>query len=165
MKVIPERAPVCDHFTGVVLQAEGAQALVFAPQPGAEVIAAGEFIIRYGVRFLGKPEQYIIPGLVVMDYGDMLNGEEAWDFLWHRSNLHPRSEVVGQREDNHEDVVFFRNLDLSIPPRVLVYQDAWTAVPIAQPTAIIAADLTGIAPRLQEFLPCYPTVEEWMSAQ
>lgn len=162
MKVVPERAPIWDCFAGVVLQAAGAQALALTAQPGAETITAGEFVIRYGVRFLSKPEQYIIPGAVVMDYGDLLTGEDAWNFLWHRSNLHPRSEVVGQREDNREDVVFFRSLDLSIPPQVLVYTSDTAKTPTAQPTAIIAADPAGIAPRLREFLPCYPTIEDWL---
>ena len=165
MKAVPERAPVCDSFVGVLLQVKGAQALALTAQSGAETIAAGEFAIRYGVRFLDKPDQYIIPGLVVMDYGDMLTGEEAWNFLWHRSNLHPRSEVVGQREDNHEDVVFFRSLDLSSPPHVLVYQDTQAAAPMAQPVAIIASDTARVAPRLLEFLPCYGTVEDWLLTQ
>ncbi|MBI5670436.1 MAG: hypothetical protein HZC41_20785 [Chloroflexi bacterium] len=161
-KTIPERAPVSDPFSGVVAQAGEACALALTAPPGAAIVASGTFVLRYGVRFLGKLEQYIVPGLVVLDYGDMLAGEEAWNFLWHRSNLYPRSEVVGLREDGQEDVVFFRNLDLSIPPRVLVY-DGDTL--LAQVSALIAADTAGLPPRLVEFLPRYASVEKWMAAK
>ncbi len=162
MAAIPERVPVSDRFRGVIVQAGGAAALAVAAPPDAEVIASGEFTLQYGARFLGKPEQYIVPGLVVLDYGDMLTGEDAWNFLWHRSNLHPRAEVVGQRDDGREDIVFFRVLDLSLPPHVLVYDGAAL---VARVTALIARDTTGVPPRLLEFLPCYPTVEDWLLAQ
>lgn len=160
-KAIPERAPVSDPFTGALVRADGASALASSAMTGVEVVASGAFVIRYGVRFLGKPEQYIVPGLVVLDYGDMLTGEEAWGFLWHRSNLHPRSEVVGLREDGREDVVFFRSLDLSIPPRVLVYEGGAL---LAQVTALIAGDTAGLPPRLLEFLPRYSSLEDWLAA-
>lgn len=160
-KAIPERAPVCDVFTGVLVQASGGFALSTLPQSGGEVVAGGDFEIRYGVCFLGKPEQYIVPELVVMDYGDMLTGEDAWNFLWHRSNLHPRSEVVGPREDGREDIVFFRSLDLSLPPRVLVYERETL---LAKAAALIATETAGLPPRLLEFLPCFISVEDWLAS-
>jgi hypothetical protein len=160
-RTIPERAPVYDPFTGVVLQAGTAQALARAAQPGVEIPVSGDFLIQYGVRFLGKPERYIVPELVVLDYGDMLTGEEAWNFLWHRSNLHPRAEVVGCRDDGREDIVFFRNLDLSLPPQVLVLSS--TGALLARPTALIAPDITGLPARLVEYLPRYASVTDWLA--
>jgi hypothetical protein len=158
---IPERAPVYDLLAGVVLQAGAAQALALAPQPGVEISVSGDFLIQYGVRFLGKPERYIVPELVVLDYGDMLAGEEAWSFLWHRSNLHPRAEVVGCRDDGSEDIVFFRALDLSLPPQVLVLSS--TGALLARPTALVAPDAAGLPARLVEYLPRYASVTDWLA--
>ena len=62
-------------------------------------------IVRYGVRFLGKPHLSVVPGLVAIDYGEMLIGEEAWIFLTKRSNLYPRAEVFGYRNDGHDDMI------------------------------------------------------------
>lgn len=159
---IPARAPVYDLLAGVVLQAGAAQALALAPQPGVEIPVSGDFLIQYGVRFLGKPERYIVPELVVLDYGDMLAGEEAWSFLWHRSNLHPRAEVVGCRDDGSEDIVFFRALDLSLPPQVLVFSAPGGAL-LARPTALIAPDAAGLPARLVEYLPRYASVADWLA--
>ncbi|HEX2905863.1 MAG TPA: hypothetical protein VHO69_03330 [Phototrophicaceae bacterium] len=161
---IPERTPICDPFTGVIVQIGAHQALALSPDPETETIASGAFVIRYGVRFLQRPGQSIVPGLVVLDYGDMLTGEEAWNFLWHRSNLHPRAEVVGHRSDGGEDMVFFKTLDLSLSPEVLVYTDAQTTIPLARPTALITTDTNGLPTRLLEYLPIYATVEDWTAA-
>jgi len=59
---------------------------------GTPTVHSGTFTIRYGLRFLGKPHLSIVPGLVALDYGDMLVGAEAWEFITRRSNLHPRAE-------------------------------------------------------------------------
>lgn len=161
-QTIPERAPICDPFSGVILQAGAAQALALVPQPGIEAVASGSFVIRYGVRFLGRPGQSIVPGLVVLDYGDMLTGEDAWHFLWRRSNLHPRAEVVGFRSDGQDDMVFLRQLDFSLSPAVLVYADPAAAQPTAHPEALVAADTAGLPPRLLEYLPHHPTAADWL---
>lgn len=161
MPRIPERRPVSDAFTGFVLQVGQTQALAFTTLPAGEVIASGQFIVRYGARFLGKLHVSIVPGLIVLDYGEMLTGEEAWEFLMKHSNLYPRSEVAGYRNDGEDDIVFIKQLDLSVPPQVLVYADEITTQPLAHPQAIIAADPTGLPERLMEYLPHYSTLQEW----
>jgi hypothetical protein len=163
MTVIPQRAPVGDPFHGYLIQAGAEQALAADSLLQAAVIAAGDFTVRYGLRFLGKLHISIVPGLVVMDYGDMLTGEEAWTFLMTRSNLYPRSEVVGYRNDGEEDIVFIRALDLAVPPEVLVYDSENAAGPIARPTALIASDTAHLPARLVKFLQVYPSVSTWQS--
>lgn len=153
-----------DRFTGLVVQAGSRTALATHPPDRAElVIASGSFTVRYGLRFLGKPQDYIVPGLLVLDYGDMLTGEAAWEFLWHRSNLHPRAEVVGQRGDGQEDMVFLRQLDFALPPQVVVYAAPDDRLPLAHPEAIIAPGEIEAPPRLLEYLMRYPTVEAWQT--
>jgi hypothetical protein len=161
---VPERVPVTDAFNGVIVQGRQAQALALSAPPGLDVVASGEFLIQYGVRFLGKPQTYIVPGLVVLDYGDLLTGEDGWNFLWHRHNLHPRAEVAGYRDDGRDDLVFFRQLDLSIPPQVLVYRHSDFVTPLARPTAFIGDVPTDLPSRLREYLPVHRTAADWETA-
>lgn len=160
-KPIPERAPIQDTFAGSVITLDGRQALAAEPVPGAQVRMSGTLTIQYGIRFLGKLHLSIVPGIVVLDYGDMITGEEAWDFLLKRSNLHPRAEVIGYRNDGKDDMVFIKHLDLSVPPEVLVY--AGDTRPAAQPIALIAQQTGDVPPRLLEYLPHYSTLADWQA--
>jgi hypothetical protein len=162
-KAIPERQPIGDVFSGVVLQIGERQALALAAQAGAQVVASGNLIVRYAVRYLGKPHLSIVPGLVALDYGDMLTGEDAWSFLLKRSVLHPRADVLGYRNDGVDEMVVVKQLDLAEPVDVYVYPDATATVPSAHPTALIAPADAEVAPRLLEYLPRYATVEDWLS--
>jgi hypothetical protein len=101
--------------------------------------------------------------LVALDYGDFLTGEEAWDFLVNRSNLYPRSEVLGYRNDGRDEMIVIKALDLSVPPEVLVYADASAISPIAKPTALLAPAETVLPPRLLEFLPRFASLAEWQT--
>lgn len=162
---IPDRAPLGDSIAGTLLKA-GSETLLLAGQtsvsdPGFEIIASGDFIIRYGVRFLGKPHLSVVPGLLALDYGDILTGEEAWEFLWNRSNLYPRSDVVGYRNDGTDEMIPIKKLDLALPPEILVYGDALAARPLASLQAIIAAKNTLIPPRLSQYLPRHDSLTAW----
>ncbi len=162
-KPIPERDPVGDVFSGYILQLGDQQALALEISPGATLLTQGSFVIRYGLRYLGKPQLSVVPGLVVLDYGDFLIGEEAWHFLTEGSNLYPRSEVLGYRNDGTDEMIVIKALDISIPPEVLVYPDATATQPIAKPAAIIAPDNAELPPRLMEFLPRFSTLTEWQA--
>jgi len=162
-KTIPERDPIGDLFAGIVVQVKGHHALALEPQSGADVLASGSLMVRYGVRYLEKPHFSIVPGIVVLDYGDMLTGEAAWDFLHRRSNLHPRAEVVGYRSDGRDEMVFVRQLDLALAVQPLVYADANATMPVARPVALLAANITGIAPRILHYLPAFPTLAAWQA--
>ncbi len=159
---IPERQPVGDAFTGIVVQSGARQALAFA-LGGADVLHEAPAIVRYGVRFLGKPHLSIVPGLIVVDYGQMLTGEPAWDFLINHSNRYPRAEVFGYRNDGRDDMMLVRALDLAMPPEVLVYSDASATAPLARPTALIAAaDAPALPARLLAALSRFETMEDWL---
>jgi hypothetical protein len=162
--VIPERQPVSDAFPGAAVQNGGRQALAF--EAGAsEVLWAGPCLIRYGVRYLGKPHLSIVPGLVALDYGELLTGEAAWDFLLRHSNRYPRAEVFGYRNDGRDEMMLVRALDLALAPEVLAYADAAATAPVARPTALIASEAQAatLPPRLSEALSRYETMEDWLS--
>jgi hypothetical protein len=163
---IPERQPIGDSFTGAAIQVGAAQALtVEVPDAGSSILS-GTMTVRYGVRYLGKAFLSIIPGLIAVDYGTILTGEEAWDFLLKRSNLYPRAEVFGYRSDGRDDMMTVKNLDLAQPVDVLVYAEANATVPIAKPTALIADERqTATLPqRLVEALERFPSVAAWQTA-
>jgi hypothetical protein len=162
-KPIPEREPIGDHFTGFILQSGDEHVLAVSEIPGTQVIAHGDFVIRFGVRYLGKLHVSVVPGLVVLDYGDFLTGEEAWTFLTEGSNLYPRSEVIGYRNDGGDEMIVIKALDLSVPPEVLVYPDESATTPIAKPTALIAPESAEVSPRVMEFLPRFATLEDWQA--
>lgn len=160
---IPEPNPIADSFTGTLIQSGEAQALTTVDLSATQVIATGTFIIRYGLRFLGKPHISIVPGLVVLDYGEIITGEAAWDFLLKHSNLYPRSEVMGHKNDGTDDVALIRTLDMVLTPEVLVYADANSPKPIAKPTALITSDTTGLPDRLLNYLPHYTSLATWQA--
>lgn len=161
MTAIPPRLPVTDLFRGAVLSISGACLLARDVPPGVQSVAQGDLRIRYGVQYLGKPHLSIVPELVALDYGEMLTGETAWDFLLHRSNLHPRAEVFGYRNDGTEDMVVVKRLDLAQPIQVLVYTEDEFRQPVARVTALIASQTDDLSPRLVKYLPCYDSLEAW----
>lgn len=161
--IIPERSPIGDPFTGAILQVGEAQVLTTISAATGPAIATGTFVIRYGLRLLGKLHVSIVPGLVVLDRGEMMTSEEAWDFLLKNSNLYPRSEVFGYKNDGTDDSLFIRSLDMAVSPEVLVYSDENAVKPIAKPAALITPDVSGLPERLLHYLPRYPSLAEWQA--
>lgn len=163
---IPERQPIGDEFTGFLVRLNNmAQALALTRPDGIEVIYGGAITLRYGVRYLGKPHFSIVPGLVAIDYGEMLTGEAAWDFLTRRSNLYPRAEVFGYRNDGRDEMTTVKNLDFVLPIEVLAFPSSSDTVPVGFPEALIAdeAQTSMLPPRLIETLPRFVSVEAWLS--
>lgn len=163
---IPERQPLGDPIQGAVV-AVGAGHVLAIPPPDdpAAVIASGALIARYAVPFLGKSHLSIVPGIVALDYGDMLTGEPAWDFLYKRSNLHPRADVVGYRNDGEDEMINVKYLDLALPPRVLIYPDEAATRPLAEALAVIAPPDAPLPPRLLAYLPRYDALADYLAEQ
>lgn len=162
--MIPARQPLNDRFQGAVVQVDDQYLLVPAPAPGQAVVHSGELIIRYAIPYLGKPHLAIVPGLVALDYGDMLTGEEAWDFLRHRSNLYPRADVIGYRNDGMDDMIVVKFLDMVEQVMVLAYANDEATKPIAVVQALISTDRDLVPARLLEYLPHFVSVEDWQAA-
>ncbi len=118
--------------------------------------------MRYGVQYLNKPHLSIVPGLLALDSGAMLTGEAAWRFLLERSNLYPRADVLGYRNDGEDAMVVVKALDLAAPVQVLVYADEGATTPLARVEALIAGEETKLPPRLLAHLRRYDSVETWL---
>jgi hypothetical protein len=165
-KAIPPRQPITDHVDGAIIGIGGLQALTLRALAPDDALINGALTVRYAVRYLGKPHLSIVPGLVAIDYGDMLVAEEAWDFILNRSNLYPRAEVFGYRNDGADEMMYVKHLDLVQPVEVLVYRTDSDTKPAARPIALIAPDdsLSGIPPRLLQYLPRYATLADWQDS-
>lgn len=146
-----------------MLRLADATLLSTSTDSAAETLAGGPLLLRYGLVCLETPQRCLVPELVVMEYGEMLNGEAAWEFLLHHSNLHPRAEVLGRRDDGEEDMLRVSRLDLAQTPRVLVWrrEAAGDATPLAAPVAVIADEADALPHRLRRFLPLYASLADW----
>ena len=166
---IPERQPIGDAFTGMLIAA-GYESHLLAvngtPLPeNMRVSAQGEFTVRYGLAYLGKPHIAIVPGLLALDYGDMLVGDEAFTFILTKSNLYPRADVLGYRNDGTDEMIPVKKLDLAIPLHVLVYDSPQATHPLARADALIAPAENTLSPRLLDYITRYETVAAWQAAR
>jgi hypothetical protein len=162
---IPPRNPISDVFESVLVQVDDSYLLSPAALEHTVVVHEGKFIVRYGVAYLGKPHMSIVPALLALDYGEFLTGENAWHFLMHKSNLHPRADVVGYRNDGEDDMVVVKQLDLMYPLHILVYADEDARKPLAQVAAVITSARDKLAARLNQYATVYPSIEAWQKAQ
>lgn len=161
----PKRKPYGESFDGVLLKINHHVLLARAPLPDTEVLHNGSFVLRYGIVYLEKPQYSIVPGLVALDYGEILAGEEAWHFLFHRSNLYPRADVLGYRNDGTDEMIVVKKLDFMQPITILVYADSQATIPLAQVTAAIAQNTDGFPAWLLQYGTFYKTLADWQAAQ
>ena len=162
---LPERKPVQDAFEGSIFVVDDMALLAALPLANVETLYSGAMVLRYGIEYLGKPQQCIMPELVVMDYGDALAGDEAWDFLFERSNLYPRADVVGYRHDGVDDMVVVKWLDLMAPVAVTAFTSPTEHMPIAWVRGFIGPGFDTLPDRAQSFLPHFENLETWQATR
>ncbi len=153
--------PIAERVAGVVTELDGHALLSPAVLPEGGAIARGELIIRYGITFLGKPHLSIVPHLVVADYGELLNGEEAWDFLMTSAHLYPRADVCGLLNDGSDEMVALKQLDFDYPFDVFVYRDIQDDRPLAALSALIADASPAYPEGLLQRLPRFVSLNAW----
>lgn len=162
---IPERQALSDTFNGIVGRSADRFFLASAPVKGLEIVYSGQIILRYGVAYLEKPQFCIVPDLVVLDYGDGLAGQDAWDFIFHKSNLYPRADVFGYRNDGLDEMIVMKKLDPMQPVRVLAYDDEAAQMPVAALSAYIGSASSALPERVRRYLPIYESLQAWWTAQ
>ena len=159
----PHSLPIAERVRGIVTRL-GDGAFFSASELGdGDRIAQGELIIRYGITYLGKPHLSIVPDLVVADYGELLNGEDAWDFLMKSGHLYPRADVCGQRNDGEDDMIVLKQLDFDYPYDVFAYRQVEDKRPFAKLSALIASDRSAFPERLLKHLPCFDRLRDWQA--
>lgn len=161
---IPERQAIDDNFTGIVIDAGEHFLLSDETVEGYDSRHEGTFVLRYGVTFLGKPHMSIVPALLALDYGVFKTGEDAWDFLLHKSNLHPRADVLGHKNDGKDAQVYIKELDLMYPYDILVYTDDEATKPLCKVDAIITQKPDTVPERLAKYANIFPTIQDWQKA-
>jgi len=162
---LPDRHAVNDPFTGYILRVDVQHFLALAALPESEVVYQGDMMLRYGVQYLGKPQYSVVPELIALDYGTGIAGEEAWEFLLKRSNLYPRADVIGYRNDGADEMIVIKKLDVMAPIAVLAYENQQATIPVAQVTAIIAAEVDSFPARALAYLSRYDTLSDWRADQ
>jgi hypothetical protein len=154
-----------DPITGVLSHYDGATLLSITELPEAELIASGEFVLRYAIPYLEKPHLAIVPGLVAVDYGEMFNGEEMWHFILTKSNRYPRADVMGYRNDGVDEMIVLKRLDVDRPVQVLAYDSSAATSPIATIQALITSDALTLPARVRQYLPHYSSLAQWMQRE
>ncbi|MGB7340967.1 MAG: hypothetical protein WBC91_18865 [Phototrophicaceae bacterium] len=161
---IPDRQPIGDCYTGIIMLVDGYYLLADSVISGYEATHEGDFIVRYGVVYLGKPHLSIVPDLMALDYGAFKTGDDAWDFLLNKSTLYPRADIFGYNNSGNDSQAFVRELDLMYPFDILVYADATQTAPLCKVDAIISNQPDGISNRLAEYANIFPSVDDWKKA-
>ncbi len=164
----PKRYPINESLSGVVSRFDGAFFLSARVPPSAQPVLQGDFVLRYAIPYLYKPQWSIVPDLVVLDYGETMSGELAWDFLMKSSHLFPRSDVLGYRNDGIDDMIPFKQLDFDSPYDVFAYQKPSDSQPVALLSALIAGaedDRSAFPERLLRNLPRFPSLDDWLNRE
>lgn len=162
---LPERKPVQDAFDGSIFIVDDVALLATQSLANMEALYSGIMTLRYGIEYLGKPQQCIMPELVVMDYGDALAGDKAWEFLFERSNLYPRADVVGYRNDGVDDMIVVKWLDLMAPVAVTAFSAPNEHMPLAWVRGFIGPGFDTLPERTQTFLPHFDNLETWQATR
>ncbi len=163
-EILPREA-LEEHTFGALTQLNHQVVVSHEPLGIGEPLYHGQITFRYGVRFLGKTHYSIIPELIVLDYGTMMNGVEAWEFLLNKSNMYPRAEIFGHRHDGVDDIITIRQLDLALPIVVFAFTHPVQDQPFAQLSAWIAPSNSSshisLPPYLIKYIPVFETIAQW----
>ena len=164
MPNIPDRQPISDPFSGLILQINDDYLLAMDEQADAMLAHRGDFVVRYGIGYLEQPLS-IVPGLIVVDYGDAFVGEEMWEFLLKRSNLYPRADVIGYQSDGKDEMTVLKKLDIMRPFDVLLYADDTANTPLVRVKGFIGDDgqYNQLPDRLRQYISRYDSVAAWQA--
>ena len=160
-KALPHREPINEHVNGLLSLVDEACVLSASALSGAATIAEGSLCLRYGIPYFQQSDVTIVPELLVLDRGEELSGEAAWQFLMRRSHLFPRADLLGFRSDGVEEMVTLKQLDFDSPYSVLAYAAPGDDAPLAAVAALIADDASGFPERLLLNLPRFDSLEDW----
>ncbi|MDE2854336.1 MAG: hypothetical protein OXN88_09215 [Chloroflexota bacterium] len=160
-KTLVQPQPIAEQVVGVVTEIGDQTLLSSAELAEGRAIARGDLTLRYGITYLGKPQFSIVPRLVVADYGELLNGEAAWDFLMTKAHLYPRADVCGFRSDGIEDMPALKQLDFEYPYAVFVYRQVQDDLPLARLAALIDDGFGAVPERLRRHLPQFDNLHAW----
>ncbi len=117
-----------------------------------EVFYEGEIVLRFFIAYLYESDFGLNPASVFTEYGGELTGWQAWDFMFKRYTVNPRSDVTGLRSDGVETELFLKELDMVETVHIYADPDLHSHEPLARITAFSAVDAVEIPPRLAQIL-------------
>jgi hypothetical protein len=128
------------------------------PVPSEAVsLSTGKVILRYALEFLQSPHALVV-GYFETENGAVKTGRAAWDFIQAKWQLYPRADVVGVRSDGATYSGWLKDLDLGETPRILVYPDVETHLPLGTLAFLHApaeASLPDLLAKYRTDLPTY----------
>lgn len=155
-----------DRFLGTLLLLNDRHILLTGaetrPLPG-KTIFYGDALLRYGIPILTKPNDAIMPSMLLDDFREEHHGVDAIDFAIKRGDAFPRADVIGRRvSDGTYREMFLKELDLARPVRVYLFPGPHAITPLAQLDVLVYLDPTvtqiiqgvdGGLVQLPEYLP------------
>lgn len=161
---IPERQPIGDSITGFIVSVGEHYLLADSAIDGYDTVHQGDFMLRYGIVYLGKPHLSVVPALLALDYGQFMTGEEAWDFILNKSNLYPRADVIGHNKSGEDTQAFLKELDLMYPFDLLIYADDDATTPLCKVDALITPTPDSLSERISTYANVFPAIKDWKKA-
>lgn len=150
MPSIFERA-VHEIISGSLVGNANSATLVLGETPVVSFYS-GELVIRYFIPYLYESDFGLNPASVFTEYGGELESWQAWDFIFKRYTVNPRSEVTGLRSDGIEAELFLKELDMVETMGIYAYESVEGIKPLAQLIGLQYAEDIEIPPRLIQYL-------------
>lgn len=150
MQTIFQQA-VHETVTGCLVGNSTTTTLILGETPD-EAFYSGELVIRYFIPYLYESDFSLSPASVFTEYGGELMGWQAWDFMFKRYAVNPRSDVTGLRSDGVEVELFLKELDMAETVQIYAYADVHSVEPLARLTELRVTADAEIPPRLVQYL-------------
>lgn len=128
------------------------EATLFLGEIPEEAYYDGEIILRFFIAYLYESDFGLNPASVFTEYGGELTGWQAWDFMFKRYAVNPRSDVTGLRSDGVEAELFLKELDMVEPAYIYAYSNLHSSEPLGRITEFSALDDSELPPRLGQIL-------------
>lgn len=136
---------------------------------GMVTLLNGQIVLRYGVAYLYRPVDTLIPAWAYDDFQQEHKGLKALRFLEDKGERFPRADVVGWRADNGKrDDLYVKELDMARPYRVFAYSKPEERVPthrvkivglmldsVREPTLVRDPEPEPVSEMLYKSLPVY----------
>ncbi len=109
--------PVTISVQGVLLKIDGQPYCVVLGDPPldapGDVMQRGPINLSFGMALLYEPD-FILPQLLIDDFGNQYTGEAALDFMLNKGDSYPRADVTGRRASTDQtDTLFLKQIDLA----------------------------------------------------
>ncbi len=116
---------------------------------GMMTLFRGQIVLRYGVAYLYRPLDTLIPAWAYDDFQQEYKGFNVLRFLADKGERFPRADIVGWRAGNGKrDDLYVKELDMARPYRVFAYSNPDERMPIHRVDVVGVLSDPGLKPTL-----------------